>query len=496
MNKEKINFDRWIFEKEQEIKGGQGKKVLTDLNQLLSCYNISQIPRQNVVQLAALARRVGALVMAISFLHRIIRPENNLELKANDAELVEYIGSLVQIGANREAQQFLKEVPAHLHPQLYLYEAFSYFSIWDYKAALEPLRKYIAHAELNDYQKKIGKINYLAALVIERENQKASELIDQLKNQIEDSDSLLKGNFWEIAAQEAISRHDFKSARKKLELSYMFLKNSSGTNLLFVQKWKAILNLFEKSKRKLSDTFEIEEVKKLANKYGHYETLRECDFYIALALENSHLLNQVYYGTRFPAYRRRICTESKMTFEQKHFDLLLNPNSSDKSHLILLDLTQDNGLKSGQVIDRLLKILSRDYYRPIYWTALHSELFPDNYLSPHSSKLIIHQAIKRTREWLNKNSSSVIIVEQNGHYHLSAKISGHIRIEIDDKNWHEKQIDLLRMKKIEKSFVSTSAAEIWGIEKHSAIRRLNQLIEKGHLQKKGQGRGARYVLST
>jgi len=55
--------------------------------------------------------------------------------------------------------------------------------------------------------------------------------------------------------------------------------------------------------------------------------------------------------------------------------------------------------KPAQLIDRTLRALAKDIYKPQTWASLHAAIFPERFINPETSNDVIHQAILRSRKW-------------------------------------------------------------------------------------------------
>ncbi|MEZ4871691.1 MAG: hypothetical protein R2827_05465 [Bdellovibrionales bacterium] len=59
---------------------------------------------------------------------------------------------MVKVGAINEAINILKLLPYGGAPETSLYLAYAYIAQWDYKKAIRPLKRFIKHKNISDYQ--------------------------------------------------------------------------------------------------------------------------------------------------------------------------------------------------------------------------------------------------------------------------------------------------------------------------------------------------------
>ena len=474
-------FKNWLENRDLEIREG---RIRSAKRALLERLEAGPLPRNVATELAALCRRTGLFRHSLLLLHKYVRADRGSAQLATDAERVEYAGALAQIGAEEEALQLLHSIPDSGPAQALLFQAFALFTRWDYASAIPLLERYVARPDLSDYPRLIGKVNLAASLVAERRSEEASELISALLAEIGPEKVLLRGNLLEISAQGEIHRKNWKRAEALLDEAQSLLSGEDAPDFFFVEKWRSILSGLTAPGRAVFD-----KLREHAFERGHWETLRECDLYRGLALGDARPLERCYFGTPYASYRERILRMSGLELSRAHFDW-----SPIKSGPLLLDLRQPPELKPGQLIDRTLRFLASDFYRPRHWASLHASLFPDRHLNPITSANTVHQAIKRTRKWLDENAPGVGILEIDGCYRLTTSKPGSIRVEAQVKSGHEIRIEQLH-KSGQSEFSARDAASIWDVEKHTALRLIKEFLAKGRLTQTGSGPATRYLLA-
>ncbi|MEZ4871692.1 MAG: hypothetical protein R2827_05470 [Bdellovibrionales bacterium] len=114
---------------------------------------------------------------------------------------------------------------------------------------------------------------------------------------------LIHANALEVSAQLAVNENDWAEAQQLLNTAKSFLKGQQNSSSLFIQKWLAIVQMFN-GNNKVNSTLKLQGVREQAIKNRHWETVRECDLYIAKYLNDFNLLNKVYLGTPYREYRK------------------------------------------------------------------------------------------------------------------------------------------------------------------------------------------------
>ena len=482
------SFKEWIAARDQAIRAGATAETRALLLRRIGDRFNEPLAREQTLDLARLCRRTGLYLQSILLLHRYVRPSSRNPLPPTLPELTEYAGALAQIGAETEALEILRTLPSDSPPETLLFAAFAHFTRWEYSQAIPYLRKFISHPAATVYQRLIGQVNLAASLVIERQSKEATELLKKILLEAPPENRLLRGNLLEISAQNEIQQRNLPQAGSNLEEAARIFASGDLTDQFYLKKWQTILDSFSLKGNLRKNQFS--ELRALSKKLGHWETLRECDLYEGLEKSKRSHLERCYYGTPFRNYRERIRSESAFNFDRASYDW--SPHQKGKP---LLDLSESSERKLGQIVDRLLKILASDFYRPLHWVSLHAQLFPGQFLNPRSSATVIHQAVKRTRQWLVKHAPEVELLEISSSYFLTSQRPGSIRVLSNSKPSAEVRIDQLS-KLGSKDHSARQCAEAWGIEKHTANRLINEMIAQGRLSRIGSGPGTRYRVIT
>ena len=129
-------------------------------------------------------------------------------------------------------------------PDVLLFLSLALMSRWDYAATIGLLQKYISVPNLDPYQSHVGRINLIAALIYEGSYGRAAELLQTLLIELSDGKwPLLQGYALELAAQNSIFLGQWDEAQKHLTQGQEALRDSTGIEGLFIQKWKVVLEL-------------------------------------------------------------------------------------------------------------------------------------------------------------------------------------------------------------------------------------------------------------
>ena len=185
-----------------------------------------------------------------------------------------------------------------------LFKSFAYFSIWDYAQPISLLNDYVQVKSLTPYERLVGQVNLVAALVHERRHGEVEKQLPSLLEQTKEQKlTLLYGNILELSAQNAIFQGNLGRAERFLAQAEQALEGAKGTDLFYVQKWRAIIKLLGSANRDaLSD---LEKIRYQARDRQNWETIRDCDSFEAIKTKNTQLAQRVYFGTPFESYRVR-----------------------------------------------------------------------------------------------------------------------------------------------------------------------------------------------
>jgi hypothetical protein len=483
---------------EELVRGGRAGEA----RQILRAQNLSQIPREGRKDLANLARRAGAPEIAIRILNPVVRPNEGKPESATDQEKAEYAVALINHGAVPEGLEILEALRPDTLPEALLYRSFGLFARWDYLEAIPLLKNYIK-GPLTDYQRLVGNVNLAAALIVEKKSGEAQKVLETALQESKRLNAhLLNGNCLELSAQLAIQREAFTDAKNHLERAADVLRRAGNIDEFFVKKWMAILALKKKPKS-AEAALAVRRIRSEAIKKSHWETVRDCDFYLSLCRSDSGLATHLYHGTPYEGFRRRIKAEAPRQEIPAEYVWQLGRSPGDR----IFDLERGrearrgDGIKVRQLPHRLLQALASDFYRPLRTATLFSILFQGEYFNPDNSPARIYQALSRLRIWLTETGIPLLIDESAGYFSLRSEkpygILTRLRSEQAEniRGRSESLFEALREIMKDRSFSSREAGEALGISLRSAIRLLNWASKTRLVTSRGRRRACRYTIS-
>ncbi|HAZ14794.1 MAG: hypothetical protein A2X86_22275 [Bdellovibrionales bacterium GWA2_49_15] len=462
-----------------------------------------RIERKLVVTLANLARRAHLPEYAVAILHHIVRPSLHSPIHATDAEIGEYAASLNAIGAAHEADKLLSEVDSDKFPNALLFRGYVHIWQWDWEGAVPYLEQYCKLPNVDPHMRFWGSVNLAQSLM-----HGCADLVwaRTLLTEVVANTGLeqyrhLHKNAHLGMAQVQILAQEWEQAQSTIKyLQQKELKDDDQTFDLVLEQWKSIAqlsrgNLNLAPLRKVRAQFEV---------LKRWENVRSCDYYEAICTHDTKLLTQLYFGTTYPAMRKRILTI--LGGEQK---IPLNYQWSffrqASSHAAIIDL--QNGvnnlgpsfLKEGQIPQRLLQTLGQDFYKPMRISELHERLYPKQFYHPTAAPDRLYQALKRLRSWLGQNHIPLAIKEDSGFYSLDSTQGCLIQLAKDVSTPALKFKLAQQLAKLQNHFFTSSISaakvpSVLGVSQRSSIRILNELCRHGRIERIHKGPKTYYRL--
>jgi hypothetical protein len=475
-------LEQAILEIDNLIKQGKASEAKRKFLAL----DINSVPRSKRVILAQIARKLNLARQILKLLSPYVRPAVAGQFVATTEERALYAVGLTRLGVYKEAEKILSELDSQDFPQVLLFRAHVCIFNWDYAAAIPLLKKYIL-ALTDPYQIQVAKLNLAAAFYHHNDKVKFLPLCQSLIAEAElQKLDLILGNSLELISQYYISIQNFTLANQTLDKAEVILKDSPPQYSLFVKKWRVILTLMQsKTSPQVVESLQI--LKAEARHSKDWEVIRECDFYQALATEDTALYQQVFEGTPYLGYRKKMQDYSKLRFLPQNTYLWKVPLKSGALQLPSLhfDLSKGFSLKVGEEnietltsypkLHQLFQVLCRDFYRPIPIGEAFYFLYPDEYYVWDNSPNRVLRLVKRLRRWLNSQNIPLSIHLEKSNLNLIAKAP--VEILLTRKRSLEKATDLiwekltLELKK--PSFTSQDVSECLKLSARSATRLLN-----------------------
>ncbi len=479
---------------ENNIREGEGLHVAKKLHKFLK----EHVSRNDRLQLASFARRVHLPNLALRFLGPIIRPQQRCYAEPTDAERVEYAASLIKVGATGEALQILHGVDEKLVPDTLLYQSFALVAKWEYLETIPLLTRYISLPGVTDYHRLIGRVNLAAALVYENRYPQADTLLhDLLRETAGASFRLLRSNTLQLLAQNAVSRRDWMNAQEYLHLAEKTLAPGSEMDQLFIQKWKIFVSILRSPKSEFVCT-QLSAFKAKALDLRHWETIRECDRFEALATRNETLLWSVFFGTPYSGYRNRLLLEygSQLSVPKQY----LRHFSDNRNPTTVVDLFAGQvigsaeGLKVGQLVHKALVILASDFYHPFNVGALYHHLYPNQYYNTVASPVRIYDIIRRLKRWLRAANVAIRVEEYRGQYFLQGDETSAVLLSHREvlKDRDASLLERIREKWPDGNFSVTEISQFLDVSPATALRLVNKAIAEKKVLRTGGAGTTRY----
>ncbi len=486
-----MSVEKFISEIEELIRGNEDSAAAAQLSRLKP----KQIQRRYRAKLANLARRSGLATKSLEILKPVVIEHNHLLESASHEERAEYAQSLYRLGATFEAMRIFKTIDPKIYPKVLLYRSFVDFSQWNYSEAIPNLQEYLSLIDPKSYEGIVANLNLTAALLTDKRIDEAATALAFLeKEKIEANFPRLFANWLELSAQLAIERRNFELARAFLQKGLSTQDATDNMYSLFIKKWECVSNLTNNGPS-LSAIANLNEVRDLARKLSHWETLRDCDFIEGRFTKNTPQLTHLFYGTPYPKYRERIQLELPASWKPTE-TYVRNLVGTPDTPIIRLLPTSDRifGLKRDSKPIQLLSILNADFYKPLNVGNLFQSLFPEQHFDPDSSANRVHQVLFRLRIWLEEQKLPLMLTELNSTYKLigTAPVAIEVPLHFESPQAGTFALAQLRQHFQNKEFKAKEASAQLGLEKTASVRLLNEAIDRGELQRLHQGPQTRY----
>lgn len=466
---------------DQLIKEGQIQLVRKQCRKL----NHKRIPRNLLLDYAQIARRVGAPDLIVFWYNPLIRTDRLLEIGATTAEKAIYALGLLRLGSFQEAFEILNTLDPRDDYQIYFYRASLFIEQWNYKKAIPQLRKYIHDQRTPAYSKLVGRLNLCASLVALGRLKIARVEIDQLMKTLQRASAHQRiiGNLFEIQAQLHFLLKNYTAALNDLETASTHLKYDEKS-LLFVHKWRAFIGL---QSAEISDEniSAVRRVRSQAEALKDWQTVRECDLQIALTQKNPELLQLVFWGTFFPAYKSRI-------LELVRFPMNVGDNFVWRRSMNSMGSVPINLYKCpSPALRHLFHALTKELYRPLRLNELFGAVYPQEYFNPRTGPAKLHRLIGRARQWLRHMGYPIEITSFGNSFRLNVPDGVSLFLSKDLPEQAPPNIPPSLSGR--GRFTAAEFAAASGLSPRTARRRLIQLIDCGQLLALRRGPRTQYI---
>jgi hypothetical protein len=471
---------------EAMLRAGRAASVRAELLSMAR----GSVPRALRARLANLARRAEAPALALRWLRPYVRPSRGAPESATDTEKSEYAASLIRLGAVDEGLTLLESVDVRAAPDALLFRAFGLVARWAYAESVEPLERYLETPGLSPYQALVGRMNLAASLVVERRHRAVDSLLPELLEETARGGHwLLRAKALQLGAQAAVARSRWEEGEGFLREAEVRLEKSGALERLLVRKWQAVLARLRepgdgKAKRLLRN------VRAEALGLRHWETVRQCDAYEAVASKGRALALKVCFGTPFEPFRRRFLED---------FGSLEVPSHHEWGSGRVFDVGSGRGAKArerlepGMALHRVLVALTKDFYRPVPLATLFQELYSGQYFDPASSPARVERVVRRFREWARAARVPLRVVHEGTGYRLvPAKVALRVTLVATRPDRNELQWARIVEGCGSEAFSAAEAARVLGASPRTALSLLQAGVMAGRFERLGHARSTRY----
>lgn len=392
---------------------------MNEAHRALEKVTLKAVPRSLTAKYANLARRLMKPNLAVRILHPVIRGDFAHARPPDDHQKAEYGVALLRLGAIPEALSLLEDVSPDVVPMVHLYRAFCHFNRWNYQAGLQALEVDLRTLAVDDYQKNTIRVNRAAArLWLADLDGLEFELRDLEEVLARNGQRRLQSNVCEMLAQNYIQIGQWELAEKSLARSLRLIDSGHRLDTLFIRKWQVIAEVL-----KSRDVAPLKELHEEALVAGHWETVRDVDYYRLQVSPDQRMFEYLYFGTPHHSYRHRLEHQWRGQFSIAEFaEVTRTPRPTRQWNPFEPD--QD----WGSLSHRLTLVLLQDLYQPRRVGEIFSKLFPEEYFNPDSSVNRVHQAARRMREFLNVNGFPARLESVGGLYRLTVDPSTAVRM--------------------------------------------------------------------
>lgn len=456
---------------------------------LLALLRRKSAKRADRTKLANCLWRVGLPARGLRVLSPSLAKDGNERWAEFPDETAEYAVCLAKLGAFEESKRLLQLPEVASVRQAALYLGFCYLETWDYERAIPHLTQYVKNESLSSYHRLVGLANLAAALVYEREHVKARPILRRLLHDAHLGEYVfLLGFALETAAADQILSGRFSDAEKFLADAERRWSTVDGFDKFFLEKWRAILSLRRDGKKD-----ELSAVREKALSIGHWETARDCDRHLAIVDKDAHKVLEVYFGTPYPALRRKLLAEFGLVNIPEHFAIRIGKGKGEPLPVRTL-IERDISLSAQS--RALFSLLASESYRPQRLATLFGWLFPDERFNAVSTPKRMHEAIRRLEKWLKAKRIPLFVEEIGSVYRLQASRPVDLWVSRPGdggESWRPLLYKLHRGWGTA-PFAVRDVEKTLSLPRRTVIRRLQSLVASGHLRRIGTGSRTRYQL--
>ncbi|MCC7442458.1 MAG: hypothetical protein IT285_12550 [Bdellovibrionales bacterium] len=481
-------------------EGGREKTAVSRITGLLA--RRTRLTRSELVELAHCARIAHRPDLSLRVLGRRVRPRGRAGSAPTDLELLQYGMALGELGAIREAIETLARVDAKKHPRALLFRSLAEFRVWNWAPVLEPLRALAALPKLPAPDAMAVQIRLAAAWIHGfsryEEGLKALEAAESLGAIPGTHRTFLYVDVHLLRVQVYVLSRRLAEARAELQHLQALTSSDAPSLQRYTKLWQRLLE-FTESGDAAALRRDLAALKRTHAAAGEWHRERTVDYYLATSLGDTELLRHLWFGTPWPAFRKRV--EDALGGAPP-----LGPYSwrlSGGSKSPWLDVTTGESswgplpLKTGQTAQRMLAALAQDFYRHSNAAELLECAYPGEYFHPTASPLKLRQAMARLRAWIRRYQVPLIVREKAGRYHLEATGALTLRVgSPDDAALGDLRVRLEDLRRLtgDAPLAVSQAAKEWKATPRTALRLLKRAVGAGLAERLGRGPATRYRL--
>lgn len=472
---------------EQLARDNQWKQVEEGLRKMDRRYLLDD----SIIHLAQMARRSYQLSLALFLLKPLVlNAHGDLNFTAKKRALSEFAVCQVMLGGKDIAHKILSQLNLDESEELFAWVTY-HFSNMDYFQAIPYLESYIDKVD-DPYKKAIGEINLCASLVFIEDFESAESRIKKLQEYLKQNNyQLLYANSLELLGQLYVKMELFDKAEPLLREAIKKMVDSPLYSL-FVNKW---LLVSEIAKGAVSES-QILNFADQAKNLEHYQSVRESLFYWAYYSNNSKLLEKLEYGTPFFSYRQMMQRKAQGMSPVGHCSWNGQWFDHHWESQLRIESQPLTGLRLSKLEQSVLENLMADFFEPTKVGSLFYKVYPDEYFDPTYSVAKTYKLIQRLNRKLAKNGVGISIASSKQRYQLNFQNGWMIEKphpNLKNQKTSDRELRLLSLYNGQ-PFSREELMQDFSLSKSSALRWLKELLNKGAVEKIGQGPGAFYVL--
>lgn len=393
----------------------KAQKALVDLKR-------KKLPREILVDFAALCRRANYPGLGISALHPIIYSNSKkLDATVTAAEKVEYAYCLIRVGANQEARHLLSDPLLQGSAEIVAILATLHVKDWNYPAAIPLFCRFLQVPEISEYSRRTGQLNLASCLLFEGKVSEAQALTNEvLASELFMGHAVFAGTALRLAGTVAFELGEYENAIALFEKAYDKFPEINLVDRFLTRKWMGITRYVLSDGDKPSKD-QIQALYREAAAWKNWESIRDLDFYIACHRKDEKKLAHLFYGTPYRSYKKKIEERFTDLTIPASYEWRLRKSQTPKTKtkpkgkpkkVAMVDWTQAKS-KPPEPIQCLLSILTSDFYRPFGLVELFEKLFQGEFYQSEKSEKSVYQLVLRAQKWLKKTKTPLTVEYNN-----------------------------------------------------------------------------------